>query len=88
MVGGYVQYDFYARVVKVHNKCITKIVQNMLCYTCRNYFDTGSLSKANNVEKYSQNRFIPFISWLFGLNSESKLSYPLHVFYSKNSSSF
>ena len=56
-----------------------------LCHT-----HTGSLSKENNVETKilnSQNRFMPFISSLFGLNSESMLFFfSFRVFYSKNSS--
>ena len=34
-----------------HNKCIMKIVQTVRsCHGYRDYFDTGSLSRAKNVE--------------------------------------
>ena len=79
-----------------HNKCITKMVQTgqscSICL-CRTYRDYNLLTLEASHGKQcqskilkSRNRFIPSISSLFGLNTESNLFFSFHVFHRKNSS--
>ena len=44
---------------------LSQQVHDKNIYTYRDYFDTRSLSKANNVKRNnSQNRLIPFLSFI------------------------